>query len=245
MNRRSALKTLALASTASLLPFPLSAQSAAQAVTPNPTPTPTPGPFSLPPLSFDPAALEPHIDALTMTIHHGKHHGAFVNNLNKLVIEQPKALPTTKPEELLQKLSAVPESVRTLVRNNAGGHVNHSLFWLMVSPTPSKPSANLLKAIDRDLGGMESFQKSFQEAATKVFGSGWAWLSLNPSGKLVIESTPNQDNPLMNGHFPLLGIDVWEHAYYLKYQNKRADYISAFQKIIAWDYVSQRFTEKI
>jgi superoxide dismutase, Fe-Mn family len=243
MNRRTVLKTLAFAGTASLLPFPVSAQSTAPAVPP--APNPTPGPFSLPPLSFAPVALEPHIDALTMTIHHDKHHGAFVNNLNKVAAEQPKALPTTKPEELIQKLSAVPESIRTLVRNNAGGHVNHSLFWLMVSPTPSQPSAALLKAIDRDLGGMESFQKSFQEAATKVFGSGWAWLSLNPSGKLIIESTPNQDNPLMNGNFPLLGIDVWEHAYYLKYQNKRADYITAFQKVIAWDYVSQRHAGKV
>lgn len=239
MNRRTALKTLAMAGTAAVLPLDLKAQSSA------PSPAPATGPFVLPPLPFAPAALEPHIDALTMTIHHDKHHGAYVNNLNKAHAADPKAFPTTNPEELIQKLSEVPESIRTLVRNNAGGHVNHSLFWLLLSAKPSQPSAALGKALDDNLGGMEGFKKSFSEAATKVFGSGWAWLSLTPAGKLVIESTPNQDSPLMHGNKPLLGIDVWEHAYYLKYQNKRADYIAAFFNVIAWDRVSARFSRKV
>ncbi|MDX6765528.1 MAG: superoxide dismutase [Candidatus Methylacidiphilales bacterium] len=241
MNRRTALKTLALASAASALPGALNAQTSSTAA----APAPVVGPFSLPPLPYAPAALEPHIDTQTMGIHHDKHHGAYVNNLNKLVKEQPNALPTTNPVDLIQKLDQVPEAFRTLVRNNAGGHVNHTLFWTSLSAKPASPSPALVKAIDRDLGGMDGLKKSLTETALKVFGSGWAWLSLSKEGKLVIEPTPNQDNPLMHGNQPLLGLDVWEHAYYLRYQNRRADYLSALFNIIAWDAVSERFTRKI
>jgi Fe-Mn family superoxide dismutase len=239
MNRRTVLKTLAFAATAASLPATLRAQSP-----PAPTPTPPTGPFSLPPLPYAPDALEPHIDAQTMTLHHTRHHQAFINNLNRAAAENPQAFPSTDPETLVRQLDKVPESLRTLVRNNAGGHVNHSIFWQTLAAKSGKPSAALAKAIDADLGGYASFQKSLTDAALKVFGSGWAWLSLSPSGKLVIESTPNQDSPWFNGHKPLFGIDVWEHAYYLKYQNKRADYVAAVFNVINWDTVSARFAAK-
>jgi Fe-Mn family superoxide dismutase len=239
LNRRSALKTIALATAAAALSPGASAQTA-----PASTPQPT-GPFTLPPLGYPFDALEPHIDARTMEIHHGRHHQAFVTNLNKAAAADAKIFPTTDPEALLRQLEKVPESSRTLIRNNAGGHVNHSIFWKTLSTKPSKPSTALAKAIASDLGGMENFQKSLTDAAMKIFGSGWAWLSLTPAGKLVIESTPNQDNPWMHGNKPLLGIDVWEHAYYLKYQNRRADYVAAFFKIINWEAVSARHAAKM
>jgi Fe-Mn family superoxide dismutase len=235
MNRRTALKTIALATTAAALPPGASAQ---------PAPTAPTGPFVLPPLGYAFDALEPHIDARTMELHHGRHHQSFITNLNKAAAADAKTFPTTDPEALLRQLDRVPESSRTLVRNNAGGHVNHSIFWKTLSTQGGKPSVALAKAIDSDLGGMEAFQKSLSDAAMKVFGSGWAWLSATPAGKLVIESTPNQDNPWMKGNKPLLGIDVWEHAYYLNYQNRRADYVAAFFNIIDWKTVSARHAAK-
>jgi len=237
MNRRTALKTIALATAATALPGGSIAQQAAPAA-------PAAGPFTLPPLGYAFDALEPHIDARTMELHHGKHHMAFINNLNKAVAADSKTVPTTSPEALVRQLDKVPDASRTLVRNNAGGHVNHSIFWQTLSKNGGKPSAALAKAIDADLGGIEAFQKSLSEAAMKVFGSSWAWLSANPAGKLLIESTPNQDNPWMHGNKPLLGIDVWEHAYYLNYQNRRADYVAAFFKIIDWNAVSARHAAK-
>jgi Fe-Mn family superoxide dismutase len=198
------------------------------------------GPFTLPPLPYDYAALEPHIDALTMQIHHDKHHQTYVTNLNKAVADQP-GLQTLTIEQLVTGLVAVPEAIRATVRNNAGGHLNHTLFWEIMGPGGGAPSGDLAAAIERDLGGLEAMQTAVNEAGTKRFGSGWAWVVVK-DGVLSVTSTPNQDNPLMDGAgTPILGIDVWEHAYYLKYQNKRADYLTAWWNIVNWDAVAQRF----
>lgn len=196
--------------------------------------------YSLPELPYSYAALEPHIDARTMEIHHTKHHQAYITNVNNALKDSPLAeLPV---ETLITRLDEVPESVRTAVRNNGGGHANHSLFWTLLSPDgDSKPSGPLAAAIDKELGGFDQFKEAFSKAALTRFGSGWAWLSLTPQGKLVVESTPNQDNPLMSGHKPILGLDVWEHAYYLHYQNRRADYISAFFNVINWPEVARLY----
>jgi Fe-Mn family superoxide dismutase len=178
-----------------------------------------------------------------MQIHHDKHHAAYIANLNKAVEDQP-GLAGKSAEDLIRDLNAVPESIRTVVRNNAGGHANHSLFWQMMKPGGGgELRGELAAAIDKSFGSFSEFQKKFTEAATKQFGSGWAWLSLDKDKKLVVASTPNQDNPISSGQTPLLGIDVWEHAYYLKYQNRRADYIAAFYKVINWDFVSERFAK--
>lgn len=196
------------------------------------------GPFSLPALPFGFEALEPHFDKMTMEIHHGRHHQAYVNNLNAAVAGT--ALEKMTLPAILQEVSK--HSVA--VRNNGGGHWNHSFFWEILSPTPSKPSAALEAAIVRDFGSMEAMQTAFNAAAAGRFGSGWAWLILQ-NGKLKITSTPNQDNPLMDvvpdRGTPILGLDVWEHAYYLKYQNKRPDYVKAFWNVVNWNKVSQHF----
>ena len=199
--------------------------------------------FTLPPLPYDFAALEPHIDAKTMEIHHGKHHQAYVNNLNAAIEKAPEL--KDKPlEELLKNLNAAPESVRTAVRNNGGGHWNHSFFWQIMGPKAGgEPKGALGDAIKSSFGGFDKFKEQFAAAGGGRFGSGWAWL-LNDGGKLSITSTPNQDNPLMEGKSPnsdLLGIDVWEHAYYLKYQNRRPDYIAAWWNVVNWDAVAKRF----
>lgn len=198
--------------------------------------------FTLPKLPYPADALEPHIDAKTMEIHHGKHHAAYVNNLNKAVSEAP-ALRGKSIEQLISNLNSVPESVRTAVRNNGGGHLNHSLFWQMLKKNGGgTPKGELAKAIDQSFGSFDGFKEKFTEAATKQFGSGWAWLVAD--GKtLKIEGTPNQDSPLSQGRLPLLGIDVWEHAYYLKYQNRRPDYIAAFYNVINWDFVADRYNQ--
>ena len=193
------------------------------------------------PYAFD--ALEPHIDAQTMQIHHGKHHQAYVNNLNAALEKAPDI--ASKPlEALLGKLDSVPEAVRTAVRNNGGGHWNHSLFWELMAPgAGGKPDGALAKAIDAAFGSFDSFQEKFAAAAGGRFGSGWAWL-VRDGGKLAITSTPNQDNPLMEGRAAndvLLGIDVWEHAYYLKYQNRRPDYVKAWWNVVNWSEVASRF----
>lgn len=195
--------------------------------------------YTLPDLPYLASALEPHIDARTMEIHHDKHHNAYVTKLNEALAGTD--VPDMPIEELCAKLDSVPEKVRTAVRNNGGGHANHSMFWLIMSPKGGgKPTGDLAAAIDVELGGFEKFKEAFTAAATTRFGSGWAWLSVD-GGKLKVESTPNQDNPYMEGRTPVLGLDVWEHAYYLNYQNRRPDYITAFWNVIDWDAVGKRY----
>mgnify|MGYP000887177488 CR=1 FL=1 len=190
----------------------------------------------LPPLPYANNALEPHIDALTMEIHHDRHHNTYVTNLNKALESAPE-LADKSVEALIADLNSVPESIRTAVRNNGGGHANHSLFWEVIGPNGGgAPTGALAAAIDRDLGGFEKFKEAFTAAATTRFGSGWAWLVVS-NGKLKVYSLPNQDSPIMEGDTPILGLDVWEHAYYLKYQNKRPDYIAAFWNVVNWNKV--------
>ena len=189
------------------------------------------------PYAFD--ALEPHIDAQTMQIHHGKHHQAYINNLNAALEAHPD-LQAKSVEDLIKDLNALPEAIRTAVRNNGGGHANHSLFWTLMAPNAGgAPTGKAADAITGAFGTFDAFKEQFAKAATTRFGSGWAWL-LDLGGKLVIESTPNQDSPLMEGKKPILGLDVWEHAYYLKYQNRRPDYIGAFWNVVNWDTVNGR-----
>ncbi|HEU5218516.1 MAG TPA: superoxide dismutase [Gemmatimonadales bacterium] len=197
--------------------------------------------FTLPPLPYDAAALEPHIDAQTMQIHHGKHHQAYVTNLNAALEGQP-ALAGLSIEALIADLSKVPEAQRTAVRNNGGGHYNHSLFWELMTPGgASEPEGALAAAIASAFGGLAPFKEQFQKAGLGRFGSGWAWLVQDKAGKLAIESTPNQDSPLMDGKHAVLGCDVWEHAYYLKYQNRRADYLTAWWSVLNWSMAGKRF----
>ncbi|QDU54279.1 superoxide dismutase [Aeoliella mucimassa] len=200
-------------------------------------------PFELPALPYATDAFEPAIDRLTMETHHGKHHAGYVAKLNDALAGtgfEDKPL-----EEILGNLSAIPEAKRTAVRNNGGGHANHSLFWSVLTPEGiTAPSGKLHEAIETTFGSYESFKTEFANAATSRFGSGWAWLSVD-SGNLVVESTPNQDSPLMEGRTPILGLDVWEHAYYLSYQNRRPDYVSAFFSLIHWQEVSRRYLEAI
>ena len=199
--------------------------------------------FTLPPLPYDFAALEPHIDAKTMEIHHGKHHQTYVTNLNAAVEKAPE-LQGMSIEELLKGVNSAPEAVRTAVRNNGGGHWNHSFFWTIMGPKAGgEPTGPLGDAIKASFGGFDKLKEQVGAAAAGRFGSGWAWL-LNDGGKLSISSTPNQDNPLMEGKSPdsvLLGVDVWEHAYYLKYQNRRPDYVTAWWNVVNWSVVSKRF----
>ena len=200
------------------------------------------GPYTLPPLPYAPEALDPHIDAETMRIHHSKHHQAYVTNANKLLADQPE-LAKLSPVELLENLDEAPESIRAGLRNNVGGHVNHSEFWLMMSPNGGgEPTGDLAKAIDSTFGSFADFKKQFTDAAMKRFGSGWAWLVVK-DGKLSILSTPNQDPPLLDGYAAILGLDVWEHAYYLKYQNRRGDYASAWWNVVNWPYVAELYAK--
>ncbi|WP_202886934.1 superoxide dismutase [Cohnella zeiphila] len=195
----------------------------------------------LPPLPYANNALEPHIDALTMEIHHDRHHNTYVTNLNKALESAPE-LADKSVEALIADLNSVPESIRTAVRNNGGGHANHSLFWEVIGPNAGgAPTGTLAAAIDSELGGFEKFKETFAAAATTRFGSGWAWLALSKDGKLKVYSLPNQDSPIMEGDTPLLGLDVWEHAYYLKYQNKRPDYIGAFWNVVNWSKVGSLY----
>ncbi len=198
-------------------------------------------PYQLPALPYPYSALEPHLDARTMEIHHTKHHQAYISKVNDALAGTD--LEKKPIEFVIANLTAVPENVRTLVRNNGGGHANHSMFWTLMSPEGGgTPNGDLAAAIDRDLGGFAKFKEAFSNAAATRFGSGWAWLSLD-KGKLIVESSPNQDNPIMDGRKPILGLDVWEHAYYLHYQNRRPDYVAAFFNVIHWDEVSRRFAE--
>ena len=206
---------------------------------------------SLPPLPYAYDALAPHIDAHTMEIHHSKHHQTYVNNLNAAVQGTPFA--EVPVEQLIADLDRLPEAIRPAVRNNGGGHANHSLFWTVMAPAGhgggGAPGGALAHAIERDLGGMEAFQKAFTQAALTRFGSGWAWLVVNAQGKLAVESSANQDSPLMagigSGSTPILGLDVWEHAYYLQYQNRRPEYIAAFFHVIHWDEVARRYQQAL
>lgn len=196
--------------------------------------------FTLPPLPYDFSALEPHIDAKTMEIHHGKHHAAYVNNLNAALEKAPE-LASKSLDELMQSIDSAPEAVRTAIRNNGGGHWNHSLFWELMSPKGGgEPTGKLADAIKASFGDFSTFKTQFGAAAAGRFGSGWAWL-VQDGNKLAITSTPNQDNPLMDGKHALLGIDVWEHAYYLHYQNRRPDYVAAWWNVVNWDAVAKRF----
>lgn len=196
--------------------------------------------FELPQLPYAYDALEPNIDKETMNIHHTKHHNTYVTNLNNALQGNEELLSKTV-EEVVSNLDAVPESVRTAVRNNGGGHANHSLFWTILSPNGGgAPSGELADAISQKFGSFESFKDEFAKAATTRFGSGWAWLVVN-NGQLEVTSTPNQDSPLMEGKTPILGLDVWEHAYYLKYQNRRPEYITNFWNVVNWDEVSKRY----
>lgn len=194
---------------------------------------------TLPVLPYDHAALEPHIDAQTMQIHHGKHHQAYVNNLNAAIEKAPE-LASWSLDDLCRNIGKVPESVRTAVRNNAGGHWNHSMFWTQMKPDGGEPTGKLADAMQAAFGGLAGFKEQFAAAAAGRFGSGWAWL-VTSGGTLSIESTPNQDNPLMEGRTAILGLDVWEHAYYLKYQNRRPDYVGAWWNVVNWDDVARRY----
>jgi len=200
-------------------------------------------PYTLPPLSYASDALEPHIDKMTMEIHHGKHHAAYVTNLNKAITENAPNLDGKPLEELLaDNCAIVPEKIRTAVRNNGGGHHNHTLFWEIMNPVDraAAPVGNLANAINGTFGGFDKFKELVSAAGMGRFGSGWAWL-IKKAGKIEIISTANQDSPLMDGAFPVMGIDVWEHAYYLKYQNRRADYLTAWWNVVNWRVLEERF----
>jgi len=196
---------------------------------------------TLPALNYAYDALEPHIDALTMEIHHSRHHQTYINNLNAALEEAPE-LANLTVEALLRRVDELPANLQGAVRNHGGGHANHTLFWQVMSPRGGgEPQGDLAIAIARDLGGFDAFKLSFTQAALSRFGSGWAWLTVDQEGKLRVESSANQDSPLMHGHTPILGLDVWEHAYYLKYQNKRPDYIAAFYQVVDWAEVARRY----
>lgn len=201
--------------------------------------------YTLPPLPYAYDALEPHIDALTMEIHHGKHHQTYVNNLNAAL--EGAGIATDEPvDALVARIDQLPEAIRGAVRNNGGGHANHSLFWAVMSPRGGgEPDGVLARAIDAELGGQAAFRDAFTKAALTRFGSGWAWLSVTPDGKLAVESSANQESPLMQGNTPILGLDVWEHAYYLKYQNRRPEYIGAFYNVIDWSEVARRYAAAV
>jgi superoxide dismutase, Fe-Mn family len=241
MNKRKFLQAGAMMLAATFFRHS-SAQAAADEASWDPADFQNNGPFSLPTLPYSVDALEPHIDKMTMEIHHGRHHNAYVTNLNKAVAGTPFA--SMSIEALMGAIS----TKDTAIRNNGGGHYNHSLFWSLLSPKGGgQPSGNLAKAIDAKFGSFDKFKEAFGAEATGRFGSGWAWLSLNAKGELFLSSTPNQDNPLMGkmvkkqAGTPILGLDVWEHAYYLKYQNKRADYIKSFWNVVNWEEAAKRY----
>jgi Fe-Mn family superoxide dismutase len=236
-SRRQVLKAfgagVALVATGSLLRSEDGEAKPAEAA-PVPKPAPAPQPFVLPPLPYSYDALEPHVDARTMEIHFTKHHQAYIDNANRALAEHPE-LHKLKAEELLRDLKAVPETIRTAVRNHVGGHANHSLFWKGLSPKAThRPGKALGAAIDKSFGSFDSFKERLTEACMKRFGSGWGWLSVGKDGALVVHSTGNQDSPLLEGLTPIVGIDVWEHAYYLHYQNRRQDYLSGILQVTDW-----------
>ena len=197
-------------------------------------------PFTLPPLPYAPDALEPHIDKMTMEIHHGKHHNAYVTNLNKALESAPDLANKTVEELLANNCAAVPENIRTAVRNNGGGHINHSMFWKIMKGGGGQPVGNVAQAITSTFGGFDAFKEKLNQAGVARFGSGWAWL-IKSGNKVDIISTANQDSPLMEGKYPVMGVDVWEHAYYLKYQNRRPDYLNAWWNVVNWQEIENRF----
>jgi Fe-Mn family superoxide dismutase len=236
LNRRRAIKQTALAVSvvSAVAATPVLAQIA----------PPHSGAYALPYLPYPHDALEPYIDKMTMQFHHDRHHAAYVAGINKALADYP-ALGQKPIEELLRNLNDIPEAIRTAVRNQGGGHANHVMLWQAMKPGGSKPSGELLAAINKTFGDFAGFQAKFTEAATKQFGSGWAWLSLDAKKNLAISASPNQDSPYSEGSVPLLGMDVWEHAYYLKYQNRRPEYIDAFYHVINWDFVGARYTKHV
>jgi len=245
MNRRDALKAGTMAAAAALTGS-IGSGLHLRATPPSPPDDPSGGPFSLPPLPYSYSALEPSIDAETMHLHHDAHHAGYVAKLNEaLATDGGKPFRSMGIEELLRSLDRVPESIRTTVRNNGGGHANHTLFWSSMGISSiSEPMGPLATSIDSTFGSLEAFKEKFSAAALGIFGSGWAWLSFDPATKrLLIETTPNQDSPLMSGRIPLLGLDVWEHAYYLKYHNKRADYIKSWWVVVNWHSLRERYRE--
>ncbi len=201
-------------------------------------------PHRLPELPYAYDALEPHLDKATMEIHHRRHHQAYVDGLNRALIGTPYE--TWLLEDLLRGFESLPPELKPAVRNHGGGHANHSLFWTLLSPQPGVPPPGaFLQAVERDFGDLQALQKALTDAALSVFGSGWAWLTVEAGGKLRVETTPNQDSPLMSGRTPILGIDVWEHAYYLRYQNRRAEYLEALWKVLDWRAVAQRYEQAL
>ena len=198
--------------------------------------------FELPPLPYDYNALEPYIDTQTMQLHHDKHHGTYVNNLNNAL--KDSELASQPVDEVLRRLNEVPDAVRTTVRNNGGGHANHTMFWQIMKPNGGgEPTGSIANAITTSFGSFDAFKTAFNDAGAKQFGSGWVWLTLGQDGKLQISSTPNQDSPLLNGVYPIMGNDVWEHAYYLKYQNRRPEYLSNWWNVVNWDEIEKRYTQ--
>lgn len=226
INRRHLLTGAALLATSAAIP-----RAWAQAPS---------GPFKLDPLPYAPSKNEPHIDAQTMELHHGKHHAAYVNNLNTALSQNAEAAKMPL-HEMLAKLGQVPESIRTTIRNSGGGHANHTMFWQIMGGSGGEPSGELKSAIDRDLGGLQKFQADFNTAGERQFGSGWVFVTVERDGKLALTSKPNQDTPLMDGKLVLMGNDVWEHAYYLKYQNRRADYLKAWWNVLDWGRIGERY----
>jgi Fe-Mn family superoxide dismutase len=238
IDRRTVLQQMGAVAGAAMLAKETFAQAQAA-----PAPAAAAGPFTLPALPYTYEALEPSFDAATMHLHHDKHHQTYVNNLNAVVAAHPE-LAGKSLDELIAGLNSLTEAVRTAVRNNAGGHFNHSFWWPTLGKGGVAPVGELAKAIDARFGSFSGFQEKLTAAALGTFGSGWAWLVKLPDGTLSIESTPNQDCPLTAGHQPVLAIDVWEHAYYLKYQNRRVDYVKAFFQVVNWDAVSAKFAQK-
>jgi len=226
INRRHLLTGAALLATSAAIP-----RAWAQAPS---------GPFKLDPLPYAPSKNEPHIDAQTMELHHGKHHAAYVNNLNAALGQNAEAA-RMPLHEMLAKLGQVPESIRTTIRNSGGGHANHTMFWQIMGGSGGEPSGELKSAIDRDLGGFQKFQADFNTAGERQFGSGWVFVTVERDGRLALTSRPNQDTPLMDGKLVLMGNDVWEHAYYLKYQNRRADYLKAWWNVLDWGRIGERY----
>ncbi len=226
INRRHLLTGAALLATSAAIP-----RAWAQAPS---------GPFKLDPLPYAPSKNEPHIDAQTMELHHGKHHAAYVNNLNTALGQNAEAA-RMPLHEMLAKLGQVPESIRATIRNSGGGHANHTMFWQIMGGSGGEPSGELRSAIDRDLGGFQKFQADFNTAGERQFGSGWVFVTVERDGRLALTSRPNQDTPLMDGKLVLMGNDVWEHAYYLKYQNRRADYLKAWWNVLDWGRIGERY----
>jgi Fe-Mn family superoxide dismutase len=243
MNRRMAIKQMTGVASAVLIGSASAvAKSGAATQAPATAPAAPTGPYTLPALPYAYDALEPYFDAETMHLHHDKHHQAYVDKLNAAVAGHPEVAGKSV-DDLVAHVNAFPEAIRTAIRNQGGGHANHSFWWLTLGKGGSAPTGELAKAIDAKFGSFSAFQEKLTTAATGVFGSGWAWLVETKPGPLEIVTTPNQDSPLTTGSTPILGIDVWEHAYYLKYKNKRPDYVKAYFSAVNWDYVSGKFAE--